>query len=82
MDPILLLALATFALVIAFLVWNRISVARQKAGTPPSGIGGPNDPLAGTTENMRHPDAMRASLDAATGADAPIGAAPLPRRES
>ena len=34
MDPILLLALVTFALMVAYLIWNRVSVGRQKSGQP------------------------------------------------
>ena len=45
--PVYLLAFLTFLLVIAFLVWNLISVRRnQKTGDKTSGIGGPNDPLS------------------------------------
>ena len=45
--PVYLLALATFVLVIGFLLWNLISVRRnQKTGGKTSGLGGPNDPLA------------------------------------
>ena len=66
MDWILLLALATFIFVVAFLVWNRVSTRRhQETGGNTTGLGGPNDPLAGAAEGMRHPDEMRADLDAA-----------------
>ena len=45
--PVYLLALATFLMVIGFLVWNLISVRRnQKTGGHTSGLGGPNDPMA------------------------------------
>jgi hypothetical protein len=66
MDWILALALATFVLLVAFLLWNRISTKRHhESGGTASGIGGPNDPLSGNSEGMRHPDELRASLDAA-----------------
>ena len=66
MDWILTLAIVTFLLVIAFLVWNRTSLHRHQATDGNAkGIGGINDPLSGTTEGMRDPDAMRADLDAA-----------------
>lgn len=71
MDWILALALGTFVLVIAFLLWNRASTKRhQETGGNTSGIGGPNDPLSGATENMRDADSMRASMDKAADADA------------
>ncbi len=45
--PLFLLALATFVLVIGFLVWNVVSVRRNQAtGGKTSGLGGPNDPMA------------------------------------
>jgi hypothetical protein len=76
MDWILLLALATFALVAAFLVWNRISTKRHQAtGGNTAGLGGANDPLSGAAPGMRHPDAMRADLDKAA-------ATPLSERAS
>ncbi len=66
MDWILLLAVVTFLLVLAFLVWNRMSLQRhQTSGASATGIGGLKDPLSGTTEGMRDPDEMRADLDAA-----------------
>lgn len=66
MDWILALAIATFALLIPFLVWNKVSTKRhQQTGSSTRGIGGLNDPLSGTTEGMRHPDAMRSDMDAA-----------------
>ena len=67
MDPILLLALVTFVLVLAFLVWNRMSVAKNKKSLTPAGVGGPNDPLAGETEGLRNPREMRAEMNAASG---------------
>jgi hypothetical protein len=65
MHPLFLLAFGTFVLIIAFLVWNRVSAARHSFGRNPAGIGGVNDPLSGATDDLRHPDAIRASLDAA-----------------
>ena len=45
--PLYLLVFVTFLLVVAFLVWNLLSVKRnQKTGGKTSGIGGPNDPMA------------------------------------
>ncbi len=76
MDWILLLAIVTFALVIAFLIWNRMSVKRnQDPSNNSSGMGGPNDPMAGTTAGMRDPDEMRAHLNAP--ANAAVGESPL-----
>ncbi|WP_428540226.1 hypothetical protein [Rhodopila sp.] len=67
MDWILALAIITFALVIAFLLWNRASLKRhQSTGGDARGVGGLNDPLSGTTEGMRPPEEMRADLDAAS----------------
>ena len=71
MDWILILALGTFALLALFLVWNKVSVKRnQNTGGKASGVGGPNDPLSGSTKNMRNPDQMRVALDTSTGLDA------------
>ena len=57
MDWIFALAIATFVLVIAFLLWNRMSTKRhQQTGSNTAGIGGLKDPMSGTTENMRDPD--------------------------
>ena len=69
MDWILVLALGTFALVVAFLLWNWTSTKRhQQTGGKAAGIGGPSDPLSGAGADVRHPDAMRDSLeDAASG---------------
>ena len=79
MDWILLLALATFALVAAFLIWNRISTKRrQETGGNTAGLGGPNDPMAGAAEGMRHPDKMRADLDDA--AATPLSERPTDNR--
>jgi len=75
MDLILTLALATFVLLIGFLLWNRMSTKRhQETGGHPEGnalgIGGLADPLSGVAEGMRHPDEMRADMDAAAASDA------------
>lgn len=65
MDPILTLALVTFALIIGFLAWNKLSLKQHReTGGKTTGIGGLKDPMSGTTEGMRHPDEMRAALDA------------------
>lgn len=81
MDLILILALATFVLLIGFLLWNRASVKNQlQAGGSESGLGGPNDPLSGTTEGMRHPDTLRADLDRASGASIPAHPGPVAER--
>ncbi len=65
MHPLFLLAFATFALVIGFLIWTRVSTHRHSFRRDVSGVGGPNDPLAGATDAVRDPDELRASLDAA-----------------
>jgi hypothetical protein len=67
MHPLYILAFATFLLVIGFGVWNWISTRRhQKTGGNVSGLGGPADPMSGTTTNAIRPGAeIRASLDAA-----------------
>ena len=71
MDWILALALITFVVLIAFLLWNRQSAKRnQETGGKVSGIGGPNDPLSGAAEGMRHPDELRRSLDQAADPEA------------
>jgi hypothetical protein len=64
MDWIFLLAVVTFGLFLAFLVWNKVSTNRHQAGVA-TGVGGVADPMSGTTEGMRGPDKMRAALDAA-----------------
>jgi len=67
MDWILVLAMATFALLLAFLWWNKASTKQHReTGGNTSGIGGLNDPMSGTTEGMRDPEEMRAALDAAS----------------
>ena len=77
MDNILTLALVTFVLLIGFLLWNRMSVKRhQQTGGNTTGIGGPNDPLSGVAEGMRHPDEMRADLHEASKADVTRRATP------
>ena len=72
MHPVYILAFATFGLIIAFLVWNRISAGRHSFGSNPAGVGGENDPISGATDNIRDPDVMRASLD--TAASQPVAA--------
>ena len=67
MDWIFILAIATFVLVLGFLLWNRSSTKQhvESGGGNTTGIGGRNDPLSGTTEGVRSPDELRASLDTA-----------------
>jgi hypothetical protein len=65
MHPIWLLAFATFVLIAGFLIWTRISTSRHRFGRNPTGIGGASDPLSGATDQLRDPDEMRASLNAA-----------------
>ena len=66
MHPVYLLAFGTFILVAAFLVWTRVSTGRHRFGrNNAEGVGGVNDPLSGAREDLRDPDEMRASLDAA-----------------
>ncbi len=68
MDWILMLAMVTFALLLAFLWWNRSSTKQnQETGGNTTGIGGLNDPMSGTTKGMRDPEEMRAALNAASG---------------
>jgi hypothetical protein len=67
MHPLFMLAFATFVLIIGWLAWNKVAVKKQIEPGPTTGIGGPNDPVAGATENLRHPDEMRQSLDEAGG---------------
>ena len=77
MDNILALALVTFVLLVGFLLWNRMSVKKnQETGGNTAGIGGPNDPLSGVAEGMRHPDEMRADLNAASKVDVTRRATP------
>jgi hypothetical protein len=71
MHPLFLLAFATFVLVVGFLVWNRVSAGRHKFGSNPAGVGGTADPISGATDELRHPDEMRKSLDVAAGAAPP-----------
>jgi hypothetical protein len=66
MHPLFLLAIATFVVVVGFLVWNQLSVKRHRFGDKKSGIGGVNDPLAGATDDLRDPGEMTRSLDEAT----------------
>ena len=66
MDWILTLALGTFGLLIAFLLWNWLSTKRNhESGGNATGIGGRSDPLSGNSEGMRPPDEMRAALNTA-----------------
>lgn len=69
MDWIFALAIATFALLLAFLWWNRSSTKQhqESGGGNTTGVGGVNDPLSGTTSGMRDPEEMRAALDNASG---------------
>ncbi len=47
MHPVYALAFITFVLVLAFLVWNLLSVKKhQRTGGNTTGIGGPKDPMA------------------------------------
>lgn len=47
MHPLLLLAIATMAVVLAFAAWNYVSTRRrQKYGSKVRGMGGENDPLS------------------------------------
>jgi hypothetical protein len=65
MNPLSLLVIMTFAGLLAFLWWNYSSTRRnQKTGGNTTGVGGPNDPMAGATPGIRSPDEMRAALDA------------------
>ncbi len=63
MDILLALAVCTFVLLVAFLGWSWLSTKRSHPNA--TGVGGPNDPLSGAGADLRHPDEMRASLDAA-----------------
>jgi hypothetical protein len=66
MDWILLLAVVTFGLVLAFMVWNKVSTNRHQEGAT-TGVGGLADPMSGTTKGMRDAGEMRSALDAASG---------------
>jgi hypothetical protein len=67
MHPVYILAFVTLIAVIAFGVWNYLSTRRhQQTGGHTSGLGGPADPMSGTTtEHIRSGAEIRASLDAA-----------------
>jgi hypothetical protein len=79
MNWIMLLAFATFVLVVAFLLWNRASTKEhQRTGGNMAGIGGPNDPMVGSTAGIRPPNEMRASLNAASAGR--TAGSPLPKR--
>jgi hypothetical protein len=74
MHPLFLLAIATFVIVVGFLVWNKQSVKKHPHGDS-LGIGGKNDPLSGAAHgNLRNPAEMTASLDEA--ASRPLNARP------
>jgi hypothetical protein len=65
MHPLFVLAFMTFAGLLAFLAWNYYSTRRnQETGGRTTGVGGPDDPMAGATPGIRSPDEMRAALDA------------------
>ena len=82
MHPLFLLVAATFALVLGFLVWNKMSVKRHRFQTDTAGVGGSADPLSGKGADVRSPDALRASLNAAAASDAPHPAAIPPQGDS
>lgn len=64
--PVWILALVTFVLVLAAILWSLVSTRRRQAtGGRTTGLGGPSDPMAGATEGIRSPEEMSASLDAA-----------------
>jgi hypothetical protein len=47
MHPLVILPLATFIILIGYLIWNWYSTKRsQETGGKTDGFGGPNDPLA------------------------------------
>jgi hypothetical protein len=66
MHPLFLLAIGTFVLVVVFLGYVKLSNSRHRQGKT-HGIGGENDPVSGTTNRVRDPDELRASLDSAVG---------------
>jgi len=72
MHPLFILAFVTLFAVIAFGVWNWLSTRRHRqTGGNVAGIGGPADPMSGTTTNrIRSGAEIRASLDAATARQA------------
>ena len=64
MHVLYILALVTLLAAVAFGLWNYASVRQfRKPGGMTSGIGGPNDPMAGAINNVRKPDELRAALD-------------------
>jgi hypothetical protein len=63
MHPLFLLAFATFIVVIAFLIWSRMSATRHRPGRRQTGVGGPADPISGANPEIRDPDVLRANLD-------------------
>ncbi|WP_428391793.1 hypothetical protein [Lichenicoccus sp.] len=75
MDWKLVLSMFTFAAVLAVLFWILFSTLRhRRPGAKVKGIGGVNDPMAGSTDQVRDPDSMRASLHA--GSKSPGSAPP------
>jgi hypothetical protein len=71
MHPLFVLAIVTLLAVIAFAIWNLMSVHRnqQTGGNAVEGIGGVADPMSGTTtDHIRSGAEIRASLDAANAA--------------
>ncbi len=66
MHPVWILAFLTLVVVLAVVFWSLASIRRRQATDgKTSGIGGPNDPMVGATENIRSGAEMNASLDAA-----------------
>ncbi len=66
MDWILTLALGTFVLLVAFLLWTRISTKRNhESGGTASGVGGESDPLSGAGADVRDAETLRSSMDKA-----------------
>ena len=70
-DWIFMLAIATFVLVLAFVVWTKMSAAKHHRSGSGDGIGSASDPLAGSTNRVRDPDTLRTSLDNAAAANPP-----------
>ena len=65
------LPLITFAILIVVLLWVLASTLRHRGGSAkPSGVGGANDPMAGATDDIRDPEALRTGLDNARRRDA------------
>ena len=70
-DWIFMLAIATFVLVLGFVIWTKMSAAKHHRSGSGEGLGSKNDPLAGSTNRVRDPDTLRASLDTAATANPP-----------